>query len=106
MSDFFNHRYANEVRKAVLEMDPDAAELFTVMVVHDVLYKHIDENRSLVSKRVEEVLNSIRSDVSKSLVKKELNGDAAAVATVVGLVSKSNWWEREWRNGDPDWGHS
>lgn len=103
MSDFFNHRYANEVRKAVLEIDPDAAELFTVMVVHDVLYKHIDENRSLVSKRVEEVLNSIRSDVSKSLVKRELNGDAAAVATVVGLVSKSNWWEREWRNGDPDW---
>ena len=45
MDPFFNQEYADEVYEYVAGMDDDTAQMFTLMVAHDVLHQHVDDNR-------------------------------------------------------------
>lgn len=80
MDDFFNHEYADEVFERVSKMDDDTAQMFTLMVAHDVLHRHIDDNKETISKRVDEVLGNIQETISKRM------GD---VPEIVELVAKN-----------------
>lgn len=89
MDEFFNHRYAAKIEKQFAAFDPGTAAALATMVVHDVLYQHIDENQRIVKSRAAEVLDSIRDDIAKSLAKNPEEDEAVEIAKMVGVISKT-----------------
>lgn len=93
--EFFNNSYAAHVYDVISKLDDDTAEIFSTMVVHDSLHRHIDDNRRHIDSRTEEILKSIQSDVAKSLRQRPGDPNAIATAALVQAVSKNQWDENK-----------
>jgi hypothetical protein len=97
MDDFFNARYASEIRKQFSEMDPDTASMMALMVAHDVTHQHVQDNRQVVSKRVAEILDDIATTVNKKLAERPVG---PTTRRIYDEITKAAW---DWGRGDPPW---
>lgn len=91
MNDFFNQEYADEVAQYISGMDPDTAQMFGLFTAYDIHHTHMAGNAQTISKHAAEVLGTIRDQVAKSMLGREVGDHERATAALVGAVSKANY---------------
>lgn len=91
MNDFFNQEYADEVAQYISGMDPDTAQMFGLFTAYDIHHTHMAGNAQTISKHAAEVLGTIRDQVAKSMLGREVGDQERATAALVGAVSKANY---------------
>ena len=84
MDPFFNQEYADEVYEYVAGMDDDTAQMFTLMVAHDVLHRHVDDNRQVVKSYTNEIL----TDIADTVISKALDRGDEDVAELVSKATE------------------
>ena len=84
MDPFFNQEYADEVYEYVAGMDDDTAQMFTLMVAHDVLHQHVDDNRQVVKSYTNEIL----TDIADTVISKALDRGDEDVAELVSKATE------------------
>src|SRR5690606_13245784 len=90
----YNQRAADAAYQVISKMDDDTAHMFSRMVVHDLLYADLDNNRRTVHAFADEILKSIQKDVSKALEGKGKR--AEPIQQLVDTISKADWNEQNW----------
>lgn len=99
MDDFFNHRFASKVESIISKMDSDAAEVFSRMVVHDVLHQHIADNKRVIKARTEEILKSIDHDLKEHLDWQ--NPNSYALSDLTSTIAKADRPAYQWDQQNP-----
>lgn len=91
--DNFNHAAAKAVYDVISKMDDDSALVFSRILVRDMVYGDIENNRRAVDSYAQEIMEDIERDVVKAF------SGTAVEEDVFELVSKVD----PWAHGDPDW---
>lgn len=110
-NDSFNVAAADAAYSMVMKMTRDEAEMFTTIVVSDMLEDYIEKNLRTVQGMVDETMDKTLSDAKRAIIRKSAGREEAlGYAQAIALIEKARknpydygyvWDENDFRRG-PD----